>query len=144
MKMAPHTPLFSALKGPSDWLIRRRVLCNYGSAGKKEFSIQHITVLFGGNEETIASLVIRFVLPLQDYISGTTHLQNSSNSQLKVTKSWVGSIVELLAFGTFSEQDFLALIQIDEPRGTLFRIGGNHSKEVFDLINGSAMMMTYQ
>jgi hypothetical protein len=88
----------------------------------------------------VTSIVIHTVLPLQDYMSSTTHLQNSSNSQLKVTKAWDGSIVELLAFGSFSELNFIALPQSDVPLGKSIRIGGNRSKEVFDLINGSVTM----
>ena len=83
------------------------------------------------------------VLPLQDYVSSTTHLQNSSNSQLKITKSWDGPIVELLAFGTLSEQNFITIPQSDEPRANV-TIGRNQSKEVFDLIDGSVMTMRYQ
>jgi hypothetical protein len=124
--------------------MRRKELCKHGFARKQEFGIQPITELIGAIEDMITSIVIRLVLPLQNYISSTTHLQNSSNSQLKVTESWDGSIVELLAFGSLSELNFTAFSQSDVPMGVSIRIGGNRSKEVFDLINGSIMMMRYQ
>jgi hypothetical protein len=82
---------------------------------------------------TTTSIAIRMVLPLQDFSSSTARVQNSSNSQLKVTKCWDGSIVELLAFGPVSKLNFIALIQSDVPRGANIKVGGNDSKQVFDL-----------
>ena len=50
---------------------------------------------------TITPIVIHLVFPLRDYIGGTTHLHDQSNSQLKLTKYWDRLIVELLAFVSF-------------------------------------------
>ena len=66
---------------------------------------------------TITPIVIHSVFPLRDYIGGTTHLHDQSNSQLKVTKYWDRLIVELLAFVSFSGLNFIALLQSDKPQG---------------------------
>jgi len=60
-------------------------------------------------------------------------LKNSNNRQLKVTKSWGRSSVELLAFEASSKPNFITFHQSDESRSHLFRNVENLSKEVFDL-----------
>ena len=97
------------LEVESDFLIWRRELSKHGFARKEEFGIQYIIKLFKGNEGMTTFIVICMVFPLQYYISSRTLPCNSSNSQLKVTKSWDGSIFELLAFRSFSKLNFIVL-----------------------------------
>ncbi len=52
---------------------------------------------------------------------------------------WDGSCLKLFAFRSPSKTNFVTLPQIDESGAQLIGNAGDHSKEVFDLINGSAM-----
>ena len=101
---------------------------------KNHFGIQqrHIPTLVRRNPETTTPTVVR----------STAQPLDASDGQREGAQSRDGSVVERLAFRSFSKLDVVAVPQSDVSRVAI-RIG-DRSEKVVDLIDGSVMMTRYR